>query len=62
LLLNALNDPFVPRAIVQQLNVSPSVTVHQPEQGGHVGFAQGAGLGQLDWLPARLHYWFTQGA
>jgi uncharacterized protein len=62
LLLNALNDPFVPQAIVQHLQVSPSITVHQPEQGGHVGFAQGAGLGQLNWLPARLHHWFTQGA
>jgi uncharacterized protein len=62
LLLNALNDPFVPPDIVAQLSVSPSVTVHQPAQGGHVGFAQGAGLGQLNWLPQRLHRWFTQGA
>jgi predicted alpha/beta-fold hydrolase len=61
LLLNALNDPFVPRDIVQNLNVSPSVTVHHPAQGGHVGFAQGPWLGQLDWLPARLYQWFTQG-
>jgi uncharacterized protein len=61
LLLNALNDPFVPSDIVAQLQVSPSITLHQPAQGGHVGFAQGAGLGQLDWLPQRLHRWFTQG-
>jgi predicted alpha/beta-fold hydrolase len=62
LLLNALNDPFVPQDIVANLKVSPSVTVHQPAQGGHVGFAQGSGMGQLDWLPQRLHHWFTKGA
>ncbi len=61
LLLNALNDPFVPQQILRTIHASPSVTVHQPQQGGHVGFAQGAWLGQLDWLPQRLYTWFTQG-
>jgi uncharacterized protein len=61
LLLNTLNDPFVPRDVVAQLHVSASVTVQQPAQGGHAGFAQGTGLGQLNWLPQRLHQWFSQG-
>ncbi len=63
LLLNAQNDPFVPRDVIATLNVSPSVRVEQPAQGGHVGFATagGWGLGTLNWLPERLHQWFAQG-
>jgi uncharacterized protein len=61
LVLNALNDPFVPADIVSTLNVSKDVTLDLPAQGGHVGFAQGTGLGRLDWLPQRLHHWFEQG-
>jgi uncharacterized protein len=61
LLLNSLNDPFVPVDIVVTLNVSKHVTINQPAQGGHVGFAQGVGLGQLNWLPQRLHRWFEKG-
>jgi uncharacterized protein len=61
LLLNVLNDPFVPSDIVQDLTVSPCVTVHQTFEGGHVGFAQGKGLGELNWLPQRLMVWFERG-
>jgi uncharacterized protein len=39
LLLNALNDPFVPAAGLPQAgDVSRHVTLWQPAQGGHVGF------------------------
>ena len=39
LLLNARNDPFVPAgSLPTTQQVSPSVTLWQPEQGGHVGF------------------------
>jgi uncharacterized protein len=39
LLLNALNDPFVPAASLPQAgDVSRHVTLWQPAQGGHVGF------------------------
>ncbi|MGV8804742.1 MAG: YheT family hydrolase [Polaromonas sp.] len=39
LALNALNDPFVPAAsLPRTTDVSPSVTLWQPAQGGHVGF------------------------
>lgn len=39
LVLNALNDPFIPAAsLPQAADVSPRVTLWQPAQGGHVGF------------------------
>ncbi len=59
LLLNAQNDPFVPRDVIAKLTVSAAVRVEQPAHGGHVGFASGSGLGELTWLPQRLFNWFT---
>ncbi|MDQ3059320.1 MAG: alpha/beta fold hydrolase [Pseudomonadota bacterium] len=39
LVLNALNDPFIPAASLPgRADVSPRVTLWQPAQGGHVGF------------------------
>ena len=39
LLLNALNDPFIPSvSLPQQADVSALVTLWQPARGGHVGF------------------------
>jgi predicted alpha/beta-fold hydrolase len=39
LALNARNDPFVPaQSLPRSEQVSPSVTLWQPLQGGHVGF------------------------
>lgn len=39
LVLNALNDPFIPAtSLPQAADVSPRVTLWQPAQGGHVGF------------------------
>jgi predicted alpha/beta-fold hydrolase len=46
LLVNALNDPFVPAAsLPQPSQVGRHVTLWQPKHGGHVGFASG-------WSPA----------
>jgi len=43
LVLNALNDPFVPgSSLPSPAEVGPHVTLWQPRHGGHVGFAQGA--------------------
>ena len=43
LVLNALNDPFVPAAsLPRPADVSRHVTLWQPAQGGHVGFASSA--------------------
>jgi hypothetical protein len=53
LLVNALNDPFVPAVSLPGKNdVSRSVTLWQPRHGGHVGFPSTAGAkgGAGDWL------------
>jgi predicted alpha/beta-fold hydrolase len=43
LVLNAQNDPFVPGvSLPRQSEVGEHVTLWQPREGGHVGFAQGA--------------------
>ena len=42
LVLNALNDPFVPgESLPRQAEVGAHVTLWQPREGGHVGFADG---------------------
>jgi predicted alpha/beta-fold hydrolase len=42
LVLNALNDPFVPgESLPRQSEVGSHVTLWQPRHGGHVGFASG---------------------
>ena len=55
LVINARNDPFLPAAALPGPGeVSPSVTLEQPETGGHVGFVDGAFPGSFGWLPARV--------
>ena len=55
LVLNAKNDPFVPReSLPRPDEVSGDVLLVQPEHGGHVGFLTGSFPGRLDWLPGRL--------
>lgn len=59
LVLNALNDPFLPQqALPGPEQVSPAVTLEQPREGGHVGFVTGSLPGKLDWLPQRLLQFF----
>jgi predicted alpha/beta-fold hydrolase len=53
LVLNALNDPFLP-GIHLPRKAAPCVTLDYPEQGGHVGFAVGGVPGSIAWLPQRL--------
>ena len=63
LALNALNDPFVPAAsLPQPKDVSSSVTLWQPAQGGHVGFAQGAWPGHVRGLPDAVGPWLMAAA
>ena len=58
LALNARNDPFVPASsLPQQSDVSTSVTLWQPEQGGHVGFAQGHWPSHVRALPDAVGGW-----
>ena len=55
LVLNALNDPFLPaHALATRPDVSADVVLEYPRHGGHVGFLCGALPGRIDWLPQRL--------
>ncbi len=59
LVINALNDPFVPASsLPEQHQVSDSVTLWRPAQGGHVGFAAGAFPGDVRGLPGAIGHWF----
>jgi hypothetical protein len=62
LVLNARNDPFVPaESLPQAGQVSASVTLEQPMEGGHIGFAGGRFPGHLRFLPERLERFFRDG-
>jgi hypothetical protein len=62
LVLNALNDPFVPAAsLPRPQEVSRFVHLEQPAGGGHIGFASGPWPGNLDFLPRRLFGFFERG-
>lgn len=59
LVINARNDPFIPEpSLPGTREASAKVTLHQPAQGGHVGFTTGGFAGHLNWLPARLARFF----
>jgi predicted alpha/beta-fold hydrolase len=61
LAINALNDPFVPASsLPQERDVSADVTLWQPPQGGHVGFARGAWPGDVRALPEAVAQWWEQ--
>lgn len=60
LLLNAKNDPFQPSwALPTEKDVSDSVYLEQPEEGGHIGFPRGNPPGDLGWLPERIMQFFA---
>jgi predicted alpha/beta-fold hydrolase len=62
LVLNALNDPFVPAASLPGArDVSSFVQLEQPAAGGHIGFVRGQPPGRLDYLPLRLREFFSRG-
>jgi predicted alpha/beta-fold hydrolase len=58
LVLNAKNDPFIPAwCLPTQQEVGSWVRLWQPEQGGHVGFPQGAFPSHVQGLPAAIVDW-----
>jgi len=58
LLLNALNDPFVPDWSLPAAHEAGShVTLWQPPQGGHVGFPSGAPPGHVQAMPRAVLDW-----
>ena len=59
LVINARNDPFLPAAALPRPGeVSSTVTLEQPDEGGHVGFTGGLFPGDSDWLPRRVLHFF----
>jgi predicted alpha/beta-fold hydrolase len=63
LVLNALNDPFVPAASLPRENeVSRFVHLEQPAGGGHVGFSRSVSGGEPRFLAQRLIDFFARGA
>ncbi|MEO7107574.1 MAG: alpha/beta fold hydrolase [Rhodoferax sp.] len=62
LLVNAVNDPFVPYdSLPSQKDVDGSyITLWQPEQGGHVGFPQGRPPGHVRVMPGQVGDWLLQ--
>lgn len=61
LIINPLNDPFLPARALPRVNqLSPRIVFETPRSGGHVGFVRGMPPGHLRWLPQRLLQFFTQ--
>jgi uncharacterized protein len=61
LVLNALNDPFVPgRSLPRPAEVGSCVSLWQPPHGGHVGFARGRLPGQVLDLPQAVLDWMDR--
>ncbi|WP_410499816.1 YheT family hydrolase [Chitinibacter sp. S2-10] len=59
LMINALDDPFVPaHSLPGENDVSEHVQLIQPRNGGHVGFVSGWPPGRLNWLPDTLLKFF----
>lgn len=54
LVLNAQNDPFLPKEYLPTTATSAKVKLEQPAHGGHVGFTVGPFAGKLNWLPQRM--------
>ena len=60
LAVNALNDPFVPAASLPQAgDVSASVTLWQPREGGHVGFPSAPFPGHARAMPEAVCGFFA---
>ncbi len=63
LVLNARNDPFVPaESLPQRKDVSRSVTLWQPDTGGHVGFPLGLLPGHVRAMPQAVGDWLLEQA
>ena len=61
LVLNALNDPFVPASsLPAQVDVGAFVTLWQPREGGHVGFPDGSLPGHVRTMPDEVGAWLMK--
>jgi len=59
LVLNALNDPFLPGRYLPT-SAAGCVTLEYPQHGGHVGFASAEWPANNMWLPKRVLHFFDQ--
>lgn len=60
LVLNSLNDPFVPaQSLARADEVSAKVALKYTHKGGHVGFMHGKTRTRLDWLPQHVLSFLT---
>lgn len=60
LVVNALNDPFIPAwSLPGPGEVGPHVTLWQPAHGGHVGFPLGLPPGHVRDMPERVGGWLA---
>lgn len=63
LLLNPLNDPFVPASsLPTAAEAGAQVTLWQPAHGGHVGFPGGAWPGHVQTMPRAVLCWLREHA
>jgi uncharacterized protein len=63
LVLNALNDPFVPaRSLPAREEVGPHVTLWRPAEGGHVGFPCGGMPVHVTRMPEEVGGWLLAAA
>jgi predicted alpha/beta-fold hydrolase len=61
LVVNALNDPFVPAASLPRAQeVGRHVTLWQPAHGGHVGFPAGRFPGHVLVMPQGVMHWLAE--
>ena len=62
LVLNAKNDPFLPRAALEAAaqRASNAVLIESPDTGGHVGFLTGPFPGRHGWLARRVLEFLSQ--
>jgi len=60
LVINARNDPFMPASVLPRPDeVSSTVTLEFPEEGGHAGFIQSPFPGKMEWLPKKIISFFA---
>ena len=60
LVLNALDDPFLPASALPKAHeVSSDVVLQFPSQGGHVGFVSGRFPGSIAWMPSHILRFFS---
>jgi predicted alpha/beta-fold hydrolase len=61
LVLNARNDPFLPgEALPGPSDVSGTVRLELPDEGGHAAFVSAPFPGDIDWMPRRVAAFFEE--